>query len=104
MQAISHDQTAEEIFVVVGHSGCRGPTPILQYQLPKYPALARQTRIEGEVDLVVVLEPQTGLTREVKVTSGHPLLTDAAGAAVRDWHFQEGNPRKDPIEIHLALS
>jgi len=29
MQAISRDQTKEEIFVVVGNSGCRGPTPIL---------------------------------------------------------------------------
>jgi hypothetical protein len=28
MQAISRDQTAEEIFVVVGNSGCRGTTPI----------------------------------------------------------------------------
>jgi hypothetical protein len=28
MQAMSRDQTKEEIFVVVGNSGCRGPTPI----------------------------------------------------------------------------
>jgi len=82
-----------------------GPVPadLLQYQLPKYPPLARQTRIEGEVHLLVVLEPQTGLTKEVKVTSGHPLLTDAAVAAVRDWHFQEGNSRKDPIEVALGF-
>jgi TonB family protein len=82
-----------------------GPVPadLLQYQLPKYPPLARQTRIEGEVHLVVVLEPQTGLPREVKVTSGHPLLTDAAAAAVRDWHFQVGDPRIDPIEVALRF-
>ena len=82
-----------------------GPVPadLLQYQLPKYPSLARQTRIEGEVRLVVMLDPQTGLIREVKVTSGHPLLIDAAVAAVRGWHFQEGNPRRDSIEVALGF-
>lgn len=60
-------------------------------------------RIEGEVRLVVVLDPQTGLIKEVKVTSGNPLLTDAAVAAVRDWHFQEGNPRKDSLEVALRF-
>jgi TonB family protein len=82
-----------------------GPVPadLLQYQLPKYPPLARQTRIEGEVRLVVVLEPQTGLVKEVNVTSGHPLLTEAAVAAVRDWHFQEGNPRIDSLEVALRF-
>src|SRR5882762_4843901 len=61
-----------------------GPVPsdLLQYQLPKYPPLARQTRIAREVRLVVVLDPQTGLIKEVKATSGHPLLTDSVVAAV----------------------
>lgn len=81
----------------------RVPADLLQYQLPRYPPLARQTRIEGEVRLVVVLDPQTELIREVRVTSGHPLLIDAAVAAVRGWHFQEGNPRKDSIEVALRF-
>ena len=79
------------------------PTDLVQYKLPKYPPLARQTRIEGEVHLVVALDPQTGLIKEVKVSSGHPLLTDAAVAAVRDWHFQEGNPRKVSVEVAIRF-
>ena len=82
-----------------------GPAPsdLLQYQLPKYPPLARMTRIEGEVRLVVVLEPQTGVVKEVKITSGHPLLNDAALAAVWGWHFQEGDARKDSVEVTLRF-
>ena len=82
-----------------------GPVPmdLLQYQLPKYPPLARQTRIEGEVRLVVLLEPNTGAVKEVKNTSGHPLLTDAAIAAVRGWHFQAGDPSKDSREVALRF-
>jgi TonB family protein len=82
-----------------------GPVPagLVQYQLPKYPPLARQTRIEGEVHLVVVLDPQTGLIKEVNVTSGHPLLTAAAVAAARGWHFQQGNPRKDSIDLAMRF-
>jgi outer membrane biosynthesis protein TonB len=55
------------------------------------------------VRLVVVLEPQTGVVKGVKITSGHPLLTDAAMAAVRGWHFQEGDPRKDSVEVTLRF-
>jgi TonB family protein len=80
------------------------PADLLQYQLPKYPPLARQTRIEGEVRLVVVLDPQTGFTKEVNVSSGHPLLAGAAVAAVRDWHFQEPAPRKDQIEVAIRFT
>lgn len=82
-----------------------GPVPadLSQYQLPKYPPLARQTRIEGEVHLVVVLDSNNGLIKDVKVTSGHPLLTDAAVAAVRGWHFQEGNTHKDSVEVALKF-
>jgi hypothetical protein len=48
-QAISRDQTAEEIFVVVGNSGCRGPTPIfaccsVHAQAPRVEPFSRATK------------------------------------------------------------
>ena len=79
------------------------PLDMTQYQLPKYPPLARQTRIEGEVHLVVVLEPQTGLVKDVQVTSGHPLLRDVAAAAVREWQFKKGSSLKDSMEVILKF-
>ena len=42
MQAISREQIKEEIFVVVGNSGCRGPTPVLACWL----AHAQASRVE----------------------------------------------------------
>jgi TonB family protein len=76
---------------------------LTEYRLPMYPPLARQTRTEGEVHLVAVLDPNSGLVKDVKVTSGHPLLSDAAVAAVRGWHFQEGNTHKDSVEVVLRF-
>ena len=82
-----------------------GPKPadLLQYQLPKYPPLARQTRIRGEVHLTLMLDTQSGNVKDVKVDSGHPLLADAAVPAVRDWHFQQGSPPRDSIEVALKF-
>jgi len=80
------------------------PADLLQYKLPNYPALARQTRIGGEVHLTLVLDTQSGNVKDVKVNSGHPLLAAAAVAAVRDWHFQQGSSSpQDPIEVALRF-
>ena len=79
------------------------PTDLSQYQLPKYPPLARQARIEGEVHLVVVLDEDTGLIKDVKVNSGHPLLADAAVAVVRAWHFKEGHTNTGSVEVALRF-
>ena len=48
-QTISRDQTAEEIFVVVCNSGCRGPTPIfacwsVHAQAPRVEPFSRATK------------------------------------------------------------
>jgi len=79
------------------------PLNLKQYQLPKYPPLARQTRIEGEVHLVVLLDTQTGLVKDVQVISGHPLLRDGAAAAVREWQFTKGDALKDSMEVFLKF-
>jgi hypothetical protein len=79
------------------------PPDLSQHQLPKYPPLARQTRIEGEVHLVVLLETQTGLVKDVQVVSGHPLLRDVAATAVREWQFTKGNPLKDSMDVILKF-
>lgn len=79
------------------------PADLLQYRLPNYPPLARQTRIGGEVHLTLMLDAESGNVKDVKVDSGHPLLADAAVAAVRNWHFQPGSPPKDSIEVALRF-
>ncbi|MFQ5494746.1 MAG: energy transducer TonB, partial [Phycisphaerae bacterium] len=55
---------------------------------PAYPMRARRNGWEGAVLLSVQLTP-TGKVASVTVaeSSGHPVLDDAAVAAVRDWRF-----------------
>jgi TonB family protein len=81
----------------------RVPTGLSKYRLPNYPPLARQTRIQGEVHLVVSLDAQTGLVNDVHVSSGNPLLRDATVIAVRGWKFETGTPLNASIEVALKF-
>jgi len=51
-----------------------------------YPALAVQARIEGEVQLQVVVDPE-GNVKKVISLSGHPILVDAARQNLLKWAF-----------------
>lgn len=44
-------------------------------------------RIVGSIELLVVVDPD-GRPSCISVVRGHPILTSAAIAAVKDWHFQ----------------
>jgi hypothetical protein len=78
-----------------------GRTEWTHYELPKYPPLARQTRIQGEVCLIAAIDPETGLVKDVKATSGHPLLAQSAIPAVKGWQLRQTNPPKDSVEIGM---
>ena len=54
---------------------------------PEYPEQARQQRIQGPVVLETRINPD-GTVGDLKVVSGHPLLADAAMAAVKQWRFR----------------
>ena len=81
----------------------QAPIGLSQYQLPKYPPLARQTRIQGEVRLTLTLDTQTGLVKDVKVNTGHPLLATQAVAAVREWRFKERTSGQDTAKVTLKF-
>jgi TonB family protein len=57
--------------------------------LPMYPALARQARIEGTVKLSFVIHSD-GSVADVQALSGHPMLKAAAVQNVESWHFSSG--------------
>ena len=58
-----------------------------RYVDPGYPLLAKQARIEGTVELDLSLDAMTGKVRDVRVVTGHPLLTDNAMMAAKQWQF-----------------
>jgi protein TonB len=65
---------------------------------PRYPPLARQARIAGEVELAAVVGTD-GRIRELKVVRGHPLLLRAALDAVRQWIYAPTRLNGDPVEV-----
>jgi TonB family protein len=54
---------------------------------PTYPALARQTHVEGRVSLDCFIGID-GLVKKIEVKKGHPLLIQAATDAVSRWKFK----------------
>ncbi|MBZ5662644.1 MAG: energy transducer TonB [Acidobacteriia bacterium] len=56
---------------------------------PVYPAIASKMHIEGTVKLDVTIDPD-GSVEDVKVVSGHSLLTPAAIDAVKKWRYEPG--------------
>jgi TonB family protein len=74
--------------------------------LPQYPKLARQARIEGVVKVTFVLPANADVPKNVEAASGHPMLKDAAVENVRTWRFE--NPyavdRKYETTFNYKLS
>jgi protein TonB len=69
---------------------------------PVYPALARQTRVSGKVELEGVIGTD-GRIRELAVKNGNPLLAPAAVDAVRQWLYKPTMLNGAPVEVALVI-
>ena len=81
------------------------PAPRVVHRVePYYPEWARRQRIDGLVKLEVFVTPE-GTVGGAKNIHGHPVLGDAAAAAVRQWKYEplaiEGNAVPAIIEEHI---
>jgi TonB family protein len=74
----------------------------LTYVKPEYPPLALSARFEGVVVIEATIEPDGKVTQAV-VLKGHPLLDEAAIAAVRQWVY-EPPAQKVPIIMTVTVS
>jgi protein TonB len=70
---------------------------------PVYPALARQMRIAGTVELTGVIGTD-GQIRELRVVSGHPFLVHAALEAVRQWVYRPTLLGGVPVEVITTIT
>ncbi|HEX5084014.1 MAG TPA: energy transducer TonB [Blastocatellia bacterium] len=59
---------------------------VLRRVQPPYPAIARQARVQGQVQVQIGIS-ETGAVTDVTLLSGHPLLRDAALQAAKQWAF-----------------
>ncbi len=65
---------------------------------PEYPPLARMARIQGTVLLEAIIG-KDGTIQNLKVISGHPLLTRAAMEAVERWRYQPTLLNNEPVDV-----
>ena len=73
---------------------------------PEYPALARQLKIEGAVELEVLVT-EAGAVEKVNIVSGNPVLTRPASDAVKKWKYSpftaEGKAVKALVPVTLSF-
>jgi len=73
---------------------------------PEYPAMARQLKIEGTVELDAIVT-ETGSVEEVNIVSGNPILTKPAAEAVKKWKFspflQDGKPVRASAPVVIVF-
>jgi len=70
---------------------------------PQYPPLALQAHVQGMVVLQAVIG-KDGSVQELHVISGHPLLTGAALAAVKQWLYRPYYLNNEPVAVDTQIS
>jgi protein TonB len=70
---------------------------------PEYPAVARQLKIQGTVELMVLVA-ENGSVKKVDIVSGNPVLTAVAAMTVKTWKFKPFTEDGKPIEVMAPVS
>lgn len=68
----------------------------------QYPKIARQTGARGTVTLTATIG-KDGNIRGVKIVSGHPMLTNAAAEAVKQWRYRPTLLNGQPVESETQV-
>jgi TonB family protein len=84
------------------HGQFVAPPKIKSRVEPTYPALARQTGIQGTVKLHAILATD-GSVKQLQVVSGHPLLVQAAMDAARQWKYEPTILNGQPVEVETEI-
>jgi TonB family protein len=75
---------------------------VIHHAEPRYPPLAAQTRIDGDVRVRFVTDGES--VTDVVVESGHPLLRPAAEENVRTWKFTSHTPGTFDVTFRYKFS
>jgi periplasmic protein TonB len=73
------------------------------YVAPVYPDLARIAGVRGVVVLDCTIDP-SGRVVDIRVLGGHPLLTEAAVSAVRQWRYTPTRLNGVPVPVLLTVT
>lgn len=90
--------------VVAQITAARFDADYLQNPKPVYPAMSRRLGEEGKVVLRVRVSAQgTPMAIEIRQSSGHARLDDAARAAVEHWRFVPAKQGSEAIESSVLV-
>jgi periplasmic protein TonB len=70
---------------------------------PTYPQIAKTARVQGQVVLQAVISKE-GTIEGLKVISGHPLLTQSAVDAVKQWRYRPYILNGEPVEVDTTVT
>jgi protein TonB len=70
---------------------------------PSYPKLASMAHIAGTVRLKAVIG-RDGTVEDLTLISGHPLLIQAAEAAVKQWIYKPTLLNGVPVEVETEIA
>jgi periplasmic protein TonB len=79
------------------------PPRLLHQVAPIYPVLAKQTRIQGIVQIDAIIDAE-GNVVEMQAVSGPPLLIPAALHAVSQWKYEPTYLNDQPIAIQFVVT
>jgi protein TonB len=75
---------------------------VLKKEPPAYPAIAKQMHLTGSVKLEATVA-STGKVKEVKVLGGHPLLSQAAADAAKNWQYEPASAETvEMIQVNFS--
>jgi protein TonB len=83
-------------------SSLTAESEIILKTLPVYPPIARAARIEGTVRLAATIS-KNGTIENLRVTSGHPMLQQAALNAVSCWRYKPYLLDGQPVEVETTV-
>lgn len=70
------------------------------YSKLRYPETARRAGVEGNVDIVFVVDEE-GNVQDARVVRGHPALDEEALRVIRQAKFTPGMQRGKPVKVHM---
>src|SRR5262249_9404726 len=76
---------------------------LISQTTPVYPELARAARVQGVVTLSAVISKE-GAVENLTVVSGHPLLTQAALDAVKQWRYKPYVLDGQPVAVQTTIT
>ncbi len=79
------------------------PSKAIKKVQPPYPAIARSARVQGSVNVQVLISEE-GRVVSASTVNGHPLLVDASVQAARQWVFSPTTLNGTPVKVSGVLT